>query len=127
MKLTIPELVERHPAEWAVLSQQQRDFVIEYIGTGFNGQYNPLTAAKIAYPNVKTPTAWSARLLQNKRIKKIIALHLGLTETEVLFGDIKALVKRSKRKGANLDVLVAPWLRIAAALEKLVVQENSNA
>ena len=126
MKLTLPELVERHPAEWAVLSQQQRDFVIELIGSGSNGQYNALAAVRIAYPRVKNAAAWAGRLLQNKRIKKIITLHLGLTETEVLFGDIKALVKRSKRKGANLDVLVAPWLRVAAALESLVAREKSN-
>ena len=71
---------------------------------------------------MKNAAAWTGRLLQNKSIKRIIALHLGLTEHEVLLGDIKALVKRSKRKGANLDVLVAPWLRAvcAAALEAAV-------
>jgi hypothetical protein len=126
-KLTIIEIIERYPAEWALLSSQQRTFVIELIGSDANGRYNAVAATKVAYPKVKTPVAWASRLIQNRRVKKVITLHLGLTDTQVLLGDVKSLLKRSKRKHANLELLVPYWSRACAALEALVAREQSNA
>jgi hypothetical protein len=123
-KLTIIEVIERYPAEWALLSSQQRTFVIELIGSAANGQYNAVAARKVAYPKVKTPDAWASRLIQNTRVKKVITLHLGLSETEVLLSDVKSQVKRSKRKGANVERLVPLWTRTVNALESLVEKEG---
>jgi hypothetical protein len=125
--LTVLEIQERYPQAWGVLSRQQRAFVIEYISTGLGqGKYDAVAACGIAYPKVRAVKVWASRLLANRRIKKVIALHLGLSDAEMLRDDIKALIKRSHRRGANLDILVAPWLRIAVALEELIAKENSN-
>ncbi len=83
-------------------------------------------AARAAYPNVKASAVWASRLLQNRRIKKVIALHLGMSETEAVLADVKALIKKSKRKNAHLDLLLAPWLRVAAALEAIDAKSNTG-
>jgi len=127
-RLTILELVERHPSDLAALSPQQRIFVIEYIAGGLaNGKYGSRTAAGIAYPKLdaKTIKGWAPRLLRNKRVARIIRLHQGLSEAEILLADIRMLVKKSRRAGANHDILVAPWLQAAAALKALVAKEKS--
>ena len=124
--LTALEIINRYPQAWFSLSRQQRLFVIEYIaGNIANGRFDAVAACRVAYPKVKDTKVWASRLLVNRRIKKIIALHLGLSEAEVLLADIQSLVKRSKRKGANLDILVAPWLRAIAALEAYVAKESN--
>jgi hypothetical protein len=125
--LTISEIMERYPQAWGVLSRQQRAFVIEYISTGLGqGKYDAVAACRIAYPNVKAVEIWASRVLANRRIKKVIALHLGLSDAEMLLADIRALIKRSRRKGANLDILVAPWLRATVALEAYVAKCSGN-
>ena len=127
-RLTILEIVKRDPAAWFATSKQQRLFLTEYVAGGLaNGRYDHVSACRVAYPKVRAYKVWASRLMVNPRIKKVFALHLGLTESETILADIKALIKRSRRKGANLDVLVAPWLRVAAALETLVAKGESNA
>ena|ERR1700722_16149515 len=125
--LTISDIKTQHPKAWGALSPQQSIFLTEWIsGVVGNGLYSSLEACKVAYPRVKNPAAWSSRLMKTPRVANIINLHLGLTETRVLLFEVRALVKRSKRKGARMDNLVAPWLRVVAALEALVAREKSN-
>ena len=121
--LTVPAIIARHPQTWLALSRQQQNFIFEYVSSGITqGHYDAESAARAAYPKVKHITVWASRLLGNKHIKTILAWHLGLTDAEVLLADIRSLVKRSRRKGANLDILVAPWLRAVAALEAFIAK-----
>jgi hypothetical protein len=126
-RLTIPELLERHPDDVMALSPQQRVFAIEYIAGGLaNGRYDARSAAAIAYPHVKEIGVWANRLLVNKRVKRIIGLHHGLSEAAVLLADVRNLIKKSRRSGANHDVLVAPCLQAAAALKAYVAKEKKS-
>lgn len=125
--LTISEIKTLHPKDWDALSPQQASFLTEWIsGSIGNGRYSAVEACKVAYPRVKNPAAWSSRLLKNKRVARVVQLHLGLSETRAVLFELKALLKRSKRKGTHLELLLAPWLRVAAALESIVARENSN-
>lgn len=122
-RLTILEIIEREPAVWFATSKQQRIFLMEYVAGGLvNGKYDHVAACRVAYPKVKACAVWASRLMTNPRIKKVIAVHRGLGEGDMILADIKALIKRSRRKGVNLDVLVAPWLRAVAALESFVAK-----
>jgi hypothetical protein len=129
-KLSIPEIVERYPAEWGALSQQQRSFVEACVTGGIADDKNAaVDACKIAYPKLmlngdpkkrlKRIKVWTGRLLNNRRIKKIISLHRGLSDLEILCDDVQALVKRSRRKNAHQEMLVPSWLRVATALETI--------
>jgi hypothetical protein len=124
--LTISDIKAQHPKDWDALSPQQQMFIAEWIsGSIGNGRYSAVEACRVAYPRVNNPAAWSGRLMKNKRVARIIQLHTGMTEIQAVLFEVKALVKRSQRKGANLDALVTPWLRVAAALEALVAKEKS--
>jgi hypothetical protein len=125
MLLTIAEIKAQHAADWNALSDQQAAFLTEWISGQFgNGRYNAVDACAVAYPNVKNPVVWSARLMKNKRVARIVQLHLGWSETKAVLLEVQALLKRSRRKGAHLELLVAPWLRVAAALEVIVAKEK---
>jgi hypothetical protein len=125
IKLTVPELM--NTADWAGLTKQRKIFLAEFLSAGLaQGRYNAVAAAQIAYPRIKHIKVWASRLMANARIKKVLALHFGFSETEMLLDDVRGLIKKSRRKGANLDILVAPWLRVAKALEALVAKEKSN-
>ncbi len=123
LRLTVPEIAERHPAEWFTLTRQQKLFVLRYTA---DGTYDRVAATRAAYPKVKEVKSWASRLLANPRVKRVVALHFGTSDARVLLSDVEALLRRSRRRGAKLDLLVAPWLRVAAALEALVVRENSH-
>jgi hypothetical protein len=124
--LTISQIKTQYPADWARLSPQQGLFVTEIIsGSIGNGLYNAVEACRTAYPNIRAERVWSSRLLKKKNIAKIIQLHLGLSETKAVLMEVQALLKRSQRKGAHLELLIAPWLRVAAALEALVQKEQA--
>jgi hypothetical protein len=125
--LTLAAIMTAHPKEWLMLSRQQQVFVADYVSNGkAQGHYDAVAAARVAYPQVKFIKVWAGRLMANKQVKKVLALHFGFTEAEVLLADIKSLIKRSRRKGASLDILVAPWLRASAALEAFVAAEKSR-
>jgi len=124
-RLTLPELIERYPADWNALSEQQTSFLIEYIVGGVaNGKYDARAAARIAYPNVEKIGIWANRLLVNPRVASIIRLHQGMSEAEVLLADVKALVKKVRRSNTNPVTLVAPLLQLAAALKAYIAKEN---
>jgi phage terminase small subunit len=115
-----------HTPEWKTLTDPQQAFCAAYIASGVaQGRYDALDAARVAYPNVKSTAVWASRLLQNKHVKQVIALHLGMSETEVVLADVKALIKKSKRKGARLDFLVPYWIRTVAALEEIAAKGNT--
>jgi hypothetical protein len=125
--LTISEIKAKYSKDWAALSPQQAVFVTEWIsGSIGNGRYSPVESARIAYPRVKNPAAWAGRLVKNKRVARVIELHMGVSETKSILFELRALLKRSQRKGANLDVLVAPLLKVAAGLEALAVKEQRS-
>ena len=123
--LTIAEIKTQYRADWEALSPQQATFLTELIsGSIGNGLYSPLDAGKVAYPNMKNPQVWAGRLLKNKKVDRILQLHSGLSETRAILFDVKALLKRSRRKGAKLDLLVPYWIRVAAALEAIAAKGN---
>jgi len=113
-------------SEFKTLTGPQRSFLLEYIAGGLaNGRYSATDACRVAYPRVKATAVWASRLLQNRRIKKVIALHLGLTEVEVVLADVRALIKKAKRKNARLDLLVPYWIRTVDALEAIAAKGNT--
>lgn len=127
--LKISDIKAQHPKDWDALSPQQAIFITEWVsGSIANGRglYSAVEACRVAYPRVKNPAAWSSRLMKNKHVARIVQLHLGLSEARATLFEVNALIKRSKRKGANLDILVPFWIRAVAALEALVVREHSN-
>jgi hypothetical protein len=118
-KLTVTEIKIQHGTEWFACSKQQQIFLLEYISGGIiTGEYDAESAARLAYPNVKEIGIWANRLLVNKKVSRIVALHQGLSEAEVLLADVRSLITKSRRAGA-------PWMKVAAALEALVAKEKS--
>jgi len=113
--------------EFRALSTQQRIFVAACIAGGIaNDKHAAVAACQKAYPKLmlrrdpKTSIrGWASRLTSNPRIKKVIHLHRDLNEWEMLREDVQTLIKRSRRKDANMYVLAPLWLRVAAALEAL--------
>jgi hypothetical protein len=125
-RLTISELLERYPSDVMGLSPQQRLFVLEYIAGGLaSGKYDAKAAALKAYPHVEKIGIWANRLLVNARVKRVIRLHQGLTEAEVLLAEAKVILNRARRSGVNPSLLVAPLLELAAALRAYVAKEKS--
>lgn len=125
-QLTIPELVDRYTNDVMSLSPQQRSFILEYIAGGLaNGKYDAKAAARTAYPNVEKIGIWANRLLVNRRIKRILLLQQGLTEYDIVFGELQTLIQKSQRKGAKPSKHVAGYLRVAAALEAIAKEKNS--
>ena len=121
--LTISEIKAQYPKDWMALSPQQAVFITEWVsGSIGNGRYSPVEACKAAYPRVKNPAVWASRLMKNKHVARIVQLHLGLSETRTVLFEVQALIKKSKRKNANLGLLYEQWTRVAAALEALVKQ-----
>ena len=124
--LTISEIKSQYPKDWMALSPQQTVFITEWMsGSIGNGRYSPVDACRAAYPRVKNPAVWASRLMKNKRVARIVHLHFGLSETQTVLFEVKALIKRSKRKGARLDLLVAPWHRVADALEAIAAKDST--
>jgi hypothetical protein len=119
--ITVDELKES--IAWSRLRMQQREFLIEYFAAGLaQGRYDIAAACHFAYPKVTNTKVWVNRLQSNPRIRAVLALYFGLGETEVVLADVKALIKKSKRKGARLDLLVPYWIRTAAALEAIAAK-----
>jgi len=118
--LTIAQIQSQHPREWGSLAPQQKLFVEAWINTA-----DATKAIYVAYPklmNSKIETMRVARshLLANLKIRKIIALRLGFSKTEMVLDEAKVLLKRARRKGNNnTDVLVMPLLRLCEALTAL--------
>jgi hypothetical protein len=123
--ITVDEL--KKSRVWMQLSPQQQTFLTEYLSAGpAQGRYNELAACRLAYPkvNIKNIKVWLSRLQANPRIRAVLAYYFG-DPTEGLLDDIKALIKKSRRKNAHRDLLLAPWLRVADALEEIAAKENT--
>ncbi len=104
------------------LSEPQRIFLARYIANG----YDSAEAARIAYPYAKNHAVMGCQLLQRRRIRKILDAHFQRNQTESVLLDVQRLIKRSQRKGANLDRLVPAWNRAAAALERLAAKTTEK-
>jgi hypothetical protein len=123
--LSLVELVQT-PA-WARLSPQQAFFLKEYLAEGLaQGAYDPFAAAQKAYPAVKHTKVWVARLKSNPRIKAVLHLYFGDPEAKSLADEVRSLVKRLKRRGANFDRVYEPLVRCAVALEQIAAKGNSD-
>ncbi len=120
--LTLDKIKSEHGTDWKALSPQQAMFLTEM----FVNHRTGLDAVKVAYPNVKNPVVWLSRLTNNKRVNRILQRSLGVSELKTVLFEVNALIKRSRRKNANLDLLLAPWLRVAASLEALIAQEKQS-
>jgi hypothetical protein len=116
--MTIADIKTKHAADWERLSGQQQVFLTEL----FVNHRSGVEAVKVAYPNVQNSDVWLSRLLKNNHILHIIHLYAGTSEIRAALFEVHALLKRSKRKGTNLDLLIAPWNRVAVALEAIAAQ-----
>jgi DNA primase catalytic subunit len=122
--MSIAEIQESR--EWLRLSIQQRACLAEYLSGGREqGHYDIASAIRLSYPKVENKRVWASRLQSNPRVKAVLALYFG-DPTKDLRDDIKALIRRSKRKNSNRDLLLAPWLRCAALLEAIATKGNAS-
>jgi hypothetical protein len=118
--MTIAELKES--PVWGRLAEQQRILLSEYLSAGLaQGQYDPAAAVRLAYPKIKSMNlkVWMSRLQSNPRIRAVLAHYFGDGEIAVAIAELQRLIKRSKRKGAQLDLLVPYWMRTVDLLEAL--------
>jgi hypothetical protein len=122
---TIPLDTLKASAVWARLSLQQRLLLTEYLAAGLaQGNYDIEAACKIAYPKVTNRKVWLSRLQSNPRIKAVLNYYFGDSEMFVALRDVQVLIKKSKRKGARLDLLVPYWIRTVAVLEEIAAKGN---
>jgi hypothetical protein len=112
-------------AVWARLSPQQRLLLTEYLAAGLaQGKYDIEAACKIAYPKVKNRKVWLARLKSNPRIRAVLHFYFGDPEAKDPLDELKALIRKSKRKNGNHEILLGPWLRVTAALEAIAAKDT---
>jgi hypothetical protein len=109
---------------WMRLGPQQKTCLTAYLEAGLQGRYDIDAAVCLAYPEVENKRVWASRLQANPRLRAVLSVYFG-DPTQGLLDDIKALIQKSRRKGAHLDLLVGPWLRIAAALEEIAAKGNT--
>jgi hypothetical protein len=113
----------RQSPVWKRLSPQQQVLLVEYLSAGLaQGNYDIAAAeraVKIAYPKVRDKRVWTSRMGKNPRIRAVLAFYFGDSELTVTLKEIQLLIRRTKRKGAPLVTLLAPWLRVAEKLEAL--------
>lgn len=106
--LLVPEMLK-------TLSPAQSIFVARYLVNGRNS----VEAAKIAFPNCKSPQIRGLQTLGCKSVRRILAMHDGENKAslklEFLLGDTRRIVKRAL-KGANNERLVAVLTRISKTL-----------
>jgi hypothetical protein len=122
--MLLVELVQT--PEWARLSMQQAFFLKEYLASGAaQGTFDPYAAAQKAYPAVKHTKVWVARLKSNPRIKAVLHLYFGDPEAKSLADELRAVIKRLRRRNANLDRVYEPLMRITVALEAIAAKGTS--
>jgi hypothetical protein len=119
--LSLAELTKR--PEWRALTAKQRLFTSKWISSG-----DALASCAASYPGTKNPKVYVHALLASERIKAVVNLMLGKSESEKILDDLKVLVKRAKRKGSltHLAVLAIPMCRAAAALEEFNLAQKSK-
>jgi hypothetical protein len=125
--MTIAELL-KSPV-WSQLAPQQQLLLAEYLSAGLaQGRYDIGAACKLAYPKVKPENTkvWLSRLQSNPRIRAVLAHYFGDPDVAVALAELQRLIKRSKRKGAHLDILVPFWIRTVAALEAIAAKSNDG-
>lgn len=107
--------------EYARLNVSQKAFVTRFISSA-----DILSAVKYAYANQSPASArtFAYALLKNPRVTAVLNLRRGLTEVEVILSDLKILLKRAQRKGAETCVLAMPLLRVEAELK--ILRENES-
>jgi hypothetical protein len=122
--MSIAELQESRV--WSRLAPQQQAFLTDYLSAGrAQGGYNEAAACKLAYPKIKNTKVWLARLKANPRIRAVLHTYFGDPDTKDPLDELKALLKRSRRKNAKLDILVPYWIRTVALLEEIAAKGNT--
>jgi hypothetical protein len=122
-KMALVDLV--HTPEWARLSPQQAFFIKEVLVSELaQGTFDPAAACKLAYPEIANQKVWLARLKANPRIKAVLRAYRGDIEAQSLAAEVRTLIKRLRRRNANLDRVYEPLMRITVALEAIAAKEN---
>ena len=118
----------RHLAEimstpdWRVLTEQQQTFLASYIAVGMRtGIYSAVKACEIAYPKCKNTSTADIRdhqLSGNKRLRKILDLHLRRTAMDSLLEDLHIAIKKSIRRDNKASGLSPDTTRAIESFEK---------
>ncbi len=87
-------------AEWQVLTAKQRMFLSSYIQSGIDtGVYDAPFAVQSAYnTSDKNAVILSYELLANRKVRRVLDLHFGRTETDSLQADLVKAISKSLRK-----------------------------
>jgi hypothetical protein len=119
--MTLAEIT-KHPL-WAKLNLAQQDFCARHL----SGQ-SAVLSVKGAYPGIQDARVYAYRLLNHETIKRIHALFEGLSDVEILIADIRALVRKAKRKRpeAKADVLALSLIRVAEQLSEYNLAQKST-
>jgi len=115
--------------EFMSLTERQQVFVARYVSGGFlNGRYNATDAAATAF-RTRNPEVLGNELLGQTKIRAVLDLLFRRDPLESVLANLRYLLKRSNRRGANLYSLRPLWKRATAALEAIqaATQEKSNA
>lgn len=102
--------------EYARLTIGQQKFCAHWIAQG-----DAVAAVRHAFncKSHESARTFAYELLKNPRVKAVVNLRLGRTQTECLIIDLQQLITYARRKGSRLSLIVAPLLSCAAAIEKM--------
>jgi hypothetical protein len=109
-------------AEWQVLTAKQRMFLSSYIQSGIDtGVYDAQFAVQSAYnTSDKNAVILSYELLANRKVRRVLDLHFGRTETDSLQADLVKAISKSLRKDPT-----APLSETLRAAIKLYENQSS--
>jgi hypothetical protein len=86
--------------EWQALTTKERMFLSSYLQSGIDtGAYDAQFAAQSAYnTSDKNAVILSYELLAKRKIRRVLDLHFGRTETDSLQADLVKAISKSLRK-----------------------------
>jgi phage terminase small subunit len=97
-----------------VLTEKQRTFVVRYISSGTaTGLYDSVRAVRDAYGDVKNAAVLSSQLLGQKKIKRVLDLHFGRTESpyDSMMAELTKALKKSIRTDRKTGSLSTATMR----------------
>lgn len=100
------------PAMMEHLTEPQRIFVARYLANGHDAQ----DAARLAHPKCKNALVRGLQMLGCKSVRRILDMHFHRNPIESALDDVRRLLKRSLRKNAGSEKLVASLDRISKTL-----------